>query len=815
MSHCFRRRLLPGLLVAAVALSAAGPASAGKATIIRDNFGVPHVFGNTLKSTWRAVGYATAQDRLWQMELHRRTATGTLAEIQGPAALAGDIQARALFGPIEFRKAEFKSMTTENKKILRAYAAGVNQWINEATAAGQLPPEFQATGLVPRPWTPDDSVAWGMALLFNFGVSGENELDYLANLGASIARNGTSAGPAIFFDANWLFDPTSPTTIPAGAARAAKVASTTTPTALPNLPDFDVQRAVRGWDRAWRGWERNTKNIGLHRGPASNAIVIGPKLSATGDALLLGGPQQGYSVPQINHEVGIHGGGFNVNGAAVAGLPGVTIGVNRGLAWTLTTGGTDNNDIMLETLNAEGNQVLYQGAFRPLDCRVEGFNVAGGNPVNQILCRTPNGPILEVQGSIAFSLKSASRGHEVGSIETLLGVNKSRTIKKAEKHLANAGHNFNFIAADTRGNIGYYHVGKIPVRAPGDSRYFPHIGNGQADWQGFIPFAALPQAVNPAQGYFANWNNKPTQAWANSTAGFWQWGPVHRVRTLLNVLESVPPGAATTGLLEDANIIGGWTLDSPSGNQRSVPVSTMLPALLELVDDTADARLPEVLGILGSWDRLKLDLAPRDGRYDSPAVAIFNTWWAEFIQRVFADEFGDSLDGSVAANMAARLLIPGLVPLNYPGYLGGEPAASAVTGALIAALDGLMAEYGSADPATWLAEATMQTWRRIGAAPVPDTPHMNRGTYNQITRLEKGNISAQNVIAPGQSGNPLQADGTLNPHFADQLANYATWTYKDMYLTKKALKGHRESRTVIRTVSKANKKKKRTPKDDS
>ncbi|NNC39405.1 MAG: hypothetical protein HKN95_01840, partial [Acidimicrobiia bacterium] len=500
---------------------------------------------------------------------------------------------------------------------------------------------------------------------------------------------------------------------------------------------------------------------------------------------------------------------------AVAGLPGVTIGVNRGLAWTLTTGGTDNNDVVLETLNSEGNQYLYNGAFRPLDCRLEVFNVAGGSPVPQALCRTMNGPLVEVQGTVAFSLRSASRGFEVDSIETLLGVNRSRTIKKAEKHLAKAGHNFNFVAADTKGNIGYYHVGKIPIRAAGDSRFFPHLGSGQADWQGFIPFAAMPQATNPSQGYFVNWNNKPTFAWANSTGGFWQWGPVARVTTLMNVMKEVPPGAATVDLLEGANIIGGWTLDTPSGNQSSVPVSTMLPVLLSLVDEAADDRLPEVLGILGAWDRLKVDLAPRDGSYDSPAVAIFNTWWDEFINRVFADELGDTLERNVAANMAARLLIPGLVPLNYPGYLGADSPGTAVTGALISALDALMAEYGSADPSTWLAEATMQRWAQIGAAPVPETPHMNRGTYNQITRLEKGNIFAQNVIAPGQSGNPLAVGPTgpvPNPHFADQLGLYATWQYKEMYLTKKALKGHRESKTVIRTLNK-NKTKKKSSND--
>lgn len=815
MTQVLRKFLILALVVAVAGVAAAGPASAGKATIIRDDFGVPHVFAKNLKTTWRAVGYATAQDRLWQMELHRRTATGSLAELPaavggGAGALAGDVQARALFGPQSFRQAQFKGASKETKTILRAYARGVNDWIAKAAAIGALPPEMQAIGLVPRPWTTDDSVAWGMALLFNFGVNGENELDFLANLDELIAINGSAAGPAIFFDSHWVFDPTSPTTIPPGAG-AARAANGKADFALPqNLPDFDVRRAARGWNKGWSAWEKNCKTIGLHQGPASNAIAIGPKLSATGYPLLLGGPQQGYSVPQINHEMGVHGGGFDVNGAAVAGLPGITIGVNRGLAWTLTTGGTDNNDIVIEQLSPDGTQYLYQGGLRPLDCRLEVFEVSGIDPVGQVLCRTVNGPLLEVQGSIAFSLKSASRGNEIGSIEALLGVNKAKTIQKAERQLAKAGHNFNFLGADTKGNIGYFHVGKIPIRAPGDSPFFPHVGDGQADWQGFIPFAAMPHAVNPEQGYFANWNNKPTVNWINSTGGFWQWGPVARVQTLLNVLQTLPPGSATTDTLESINIIGGWTLDTPSGNQASAPVSTLLPDLLGLVDGSADPRLADVLGILGAWDRLKTDLAPFDGRYDNPAVAIFNTWFQGLIQRVFADELGGALERSVAANMLARLIRPGLMPLNYPGYLGGETASGAVTGALIAAIDTLTSDFGSADPADWLAEATFQEWSQIGAAPVPDTPHMNRGTYNQITRLEKGDIFAQNVIAPGQSGNPLAADGKLNPHFADQLGLYATWQYKHMYLNKGALKGHRESRTVVDFGGKKKSKKKKS-----
>ncbi|MFQ5528165.1 MAG: penicillin acylase family protein, partial [Thermoanaerobaculia bacterium] len=328
--------------------------------------------------------------------------------------------------------------------------------------------------------------------------------------------------------------------------------------------------------------------------------------------------------------------------------------------------------------------------------------------------------------------------------------------------------------------------------------------DGQAEWLGFIPHAALPNAMNPEQGYFVNWNNKPTFQWANTTGGFWNWGPVARVQTLINAVSQFPPGSVTVAAIEGVNLRAGWTLDTPSGNQSSVPVSTLLPALLGLVEPSADQRLPGILGLLGGWDLLKTDLAPTDGRYDNPAVAIFNTWFLGLVDRVFGDELGGALERNAAANMVARLLIPGLVPFNYPGYLGGETPKGAVTGALVDAIDGLTAEHGSTNPADWLAPATMQVWRQIGAAPVPDTPHMNRGTYNQITHLKKGDIFAENVIAPGQSGNPLTATG-FNPHFADQLLNYATWQYKDMYLTKSSLKGHRESTTVLKNTKKAKK----------
>jgi len=454
----------------------------------------------------------------------------------------------------------------------------------------------------------------------------------------------------------------------------------------------------------------------------------------------------------------------------------------------LTTGGTDNNDVYLESVS--GNQYAFGGGLRNFDCRVESINVRGASPHQQTACLTVHGPVVQQVPGIAFTLKSATRGLELQALEGLHEMMTARNIRQFGKGLSKPPYNFNLLYADVKGNIAYWHAGRIPIRAAGDSPWFPHIGAGIAEWQGFMPWSQQPHVKNPSQAWLTSWNNKPRQGWTNSTRGFWQWGSVARVRTLMNQLGALPPGSVTPGVVAGINTIGGHTTESPPGNASTVVVTTLLPFMLAQVDGAADARLPGVMGMLASWDLLQLDL-DQSGSYDSPAVAIFNTWYETLVGQVFADELGTRYERNWAANLAGRMLIPGIVPL-FHDYLGGQSVGDAVTGALIDALDSLTGSYGSSDMSTWLHPAAMTKWSPIGAVGVPDTPWMNRGTYNQITHIGRGaNMSAQNVIAPGQSGDPR------SPHFADQLFNYASWQYKPMRLNKASLTGNTESTTVL------------------
>jgi penicillin amidase len=786
------------VLVGGAVAPAAGAAGGGQSSelrILRDEYGVPHVYAASLSALFYGVGYAQGQDRLWQADIHRRLATGTLSDLLGPSVLAGDVFARQLFVSQARRAALFARASPLTRTVLASFAEGMNAWIAHAEQAQALPAPYAVFG-PPRPWTLDDSIATYMYFASFFGTFGGDELDNLAQLEDLVARLGSVEGQRVFADTHWLDDPSAPTTVPtSGAVTAPRRGKAP----LPQLPP-GTARAAKAASGAINAAARVYAQFGMRRARASNAMVVGPRLSADGHALLLGGPQMGYSTPQINHEIGIHGAGFDVTGMELAGWPLVPIGVTSHHAWTLTSGGTDNTDLYVELVRLRAGATTpeydFQGQWRPMDCRVEHF-VTG----DQRLCETVHGPVVSplptapTGQATAISIKLAVRGLELETYDAWLDLGRARTLQEFAAAAARAAYNFNLFYADDRGNIAYWHIGRIPIRPAGDNPFLPHLGTGSDEWQGFLPFDQQPRALNPRQGWLASWNNKPAPGWANSSAGFWDWGPVQRVTTLANQLRKIAPGTATVGTLEQINRTAGETTDTPSGSADTVFVSTLLDDLLGHVDASADPRLPAVVRQLRGWDWLQTD-ADQDGRYDQPSVAIFNTWWQTLVEQVFGDEL-PGFDPNVLGNLVARVLgaAPASLPLAHD-YLDGQGVDAAVTAALRSALDQLAARYGP-DLASWLQPVAHISWDALPLTPqVPDTIWMNRGTYNQIVHLGAGrHLWAENVVAPGQSGDPA------SPHFSDQLALYATWCYKPMRLDLPDLTGHITSTTSLHPSS--------------
>jgi penicillin G amidase len=217
-------------------------------------------------------------------------------------------------------------------------------------------------------------------------------------------------------------------------------------------------------------------------------------------------------------------------------------------------------------------------------------------------------------------------------------------------------------------------------------------------------------------------------------------------------------------------------------------VSTLLGRMLDRVDPSADPRLPGAVALLRGWDWLQTD-ENGDGRYDSPAVAVFNGWWEELVASVLLPKVGPAGDPAVNGNLVLRLLEGSRAALPLQGdYLGGRTVDQALTAALIAALDGQATRFASTDMARWLAPRAEIFWVPGGIGSVPNTLWMNRGTYGQLVHLGRGPaLRAVNVIAPGQSGD------YRSPHFADQLPLYATWQYKPMRLDRQDQLRHAES----------------------
>ena len=784
-----------------------GPAiglSDGRVTITRDEYGVPHVFGSTLEAVWFGVGYAQAQDRLWQAELLRRSATGTSAEIQGSSAIEADVMARTIFGPAARRAALFASASPEMQAILGAFVAGINAWIDEASRTGMLPPEYQALGVAPRPWTVDDTIAEAMLVLRTLGEFGSDELTNSAALQEWTARFGPLEAQKVFADTHWTNDPTAATSVPAsGAVNAVRHSA---------APQAEIAAgttaAFQQFNAAHAAWEQQLERVGLSRTPKSNAVAIAPKLSADGHALLLGGPQMGYSAPQITHEMGIHGAGYDVTGMNIAGLPGIPVGVARDHAWSLTSGFTKNNYIYVERLNAQ-NQYLFDGQLQTLSCRPETIVVRGAPPVVRPVCESVHGPVIAIAQGAAFTLKTAVRGLELQGVEAFHHMMRARSYDEFSSALAGAVYNFNVLYADASGNIAYWHVGRIPRPAPTDNVWLPRDGSGGSEWQGVVPFEEMPRALNPDQGWLVSWNNKPSPQWDNTVTSFLgMFGPVQRVNTLINLLADLSPGTVTLATLEEINRVAGSTTDTPRdegvGVNAPAPapfqvfVSTpgLLDHMLDRVEVGADGRLPQAVLLLRNWDWLQLDQND-DGVYDSPAVVLFNTWWRAMTENIFKDDLGAAFHENIVANMAYRLIVPNpAIPLLHD-YLGpGGQLDAMMTASLIGALDRLQLRFGSSDPGTWRQKTAQIVWTPLGIGRVPNTIWMNRGTYNQLVHLGKGpQMFAFNVVAPGQSGVPS------SPHFSDQLELYATWRYKPMRLDGNDLHGHVESSLTLHADS--------------
>jgi penicillin G amidase len=551
--------------------------------ILRDAYGIPHIFASTIDDAHFALGYAHAQDRLWQMEMSRRVAAGRLSEILGPGALESDRFLRTL-GVRRVAEANLTHFDAETRRLLDAYAAGVNAFI---AGAPVLPPEFWLTRSSPEPWSAADSVAWVKMMAWDLATNWRSEL-----LRMQLAK-----------------------TLP--MARIHEF--------LPPYPGDPVPE-IADLRQLYAGIEKQPVGVSFLENPdtasGSNSWAVSGARSASGRALLANDPHLGLSAPPAWYFAHLHAPGLDAIGATLPGVPAILIGRNERIAWGLTNTVSDVQDLYLEKLD---------GRFRQ---REEVIRVRGAPDEKLSVRASRHGPV--VSDVLRAALDAAPRGHAMAlawtalaeddlSMQAILRVARARDWREFGATLRDLhAPQQNVIYADVEGNIGFIAAGRVPVRKAGNDLkgLAPAPGwDARYDWAGYVPYEDLPRAFNPAGGAIVNANHKIVPPGFPYHLGY-EWQAPYRARRIGELLGRQP-----------------HTLESFSRIQMDV-VSLAARELLPLLLKTrpADEASAEALKLLAAWDGTM--------SAERPEPLILVAWWRELARALYADELGAAFNAN-------------------------------------------------------------------------------------------------------------------------------------------------------------------------
>jgi len=499
--------------------------------LIRDKWGIPHVFADTDEGAMYGLGYAAAEERGFQMHYCLRIIQGRLAELIGEApkirrretAVDNDRKMRT-FGFARAAAAAAANLDADSKRLLRAYCDGVNAYFR-TTDKRKLHPLFAKLHMSPEPWRAEDCIVSWWHLGQFFATDGTRDL---------IAwRNATGrAGPARGGGRGQLPRP-KPTALWTDDSAAV-------------VQRHDVSDEWVGRTEALLrryGLDKQLAPAGRPSGPKfSHAWVVGGKKTTTGAAVLVSDPQTPVRNPSLWHEFHVCGKTFNARGVGVPGSPGILIGFNKHVAWGVTALGSDQADLFrLRTDPKRPDQYFFDGRWRRMSVDRQRIRVAGGAPVPIVIRRTHFGPVVTDfafarPGDPQVALKRVPICQTDGeTIQGLFAMMRSRGA--AEFYRALAGWRFpsaNIVFGDGRGSIGYSVVAATPVRSASAVHGSRAAMDGTAskhDWQGYVPHELLPHVLDPAAGWLASGNHRPIASFYRIPIGISTGAGGHSLRS--------------------------------------------------------------------------------------------------------------------------------------------------------------------------------------------------------------------------------------------------------------------------------------------
>jgi penicillin G amidase len=722
----------------------------------RDRWGVAHIYAQNQHDLFFAQGFVVAQDRLFQMELWKRSGQGRLAEILGPSYVKRDTSARLLRyrGDMD---AEYASYAPDTKEILEAFTSGINAYIAEIQKPGGigLPLEFQLAGFKPDPWKPEDCL--NRLAAYSVTGNGGSELhsaQLVALLGPEKAAELLELDPPVKLD-------------PAPGVDF----SGFSPTLLQNLVGSDVplhfpETPVQG----------------------SNNWTVSGSLTATGKPLLANDPHRVIAEPSLRYVVHLVAPGWNVIGAGEPGLPGIAVGHNEKIAWGFTIFGLDQQDLYLAELNpADPKQYKTERGWERMEVKTETINVRGAAPVTVELKFTRHGPVLWEDGKRALALHWV--GAEPGTAGYLgsLSLDRAQNWQEFEQAMPRwKVPSENIVYADRDGNIGEHSTGLAPLRKNWTG-LLPVPETGGFEWSGFVPNGDLPHSYNPAAGFIASANHKMIPENYRYPVGF-QWAPPDRFGRIVEVLG---------GAAKSQRKLSVSDMEDLQNDVVSLPARE-LKSLLKQAASKAGGTTAASLKLLLDWQC--------DFPDSSTAATLYEFWVAELEDVVSAKVIPVE-----AAKAAGKLSVPRIMrELSNPraSVFGANPEAARdalLLDTLRASEEKLTAKLGP-DTKNWawgklhhavfihaVSGVVPAAKALLDRGPVsrpgenttvdatyfggPSFDELGGASYREIFDLSDWD-NGLSVNVPGQSGQPA------SPHYDDLLPLWANGQYFPLRYTK-------------------------------
>ena len=569
--------------------------------IYRDSMAVPYIIAQNDEDAAFALGFVHAQERMFVMDLIRRAGEGRLSEILGEETVPFDMMFRTIGIKRTAEMIKIK-MNPNSLKLLEAYSHGVNLYIKEAK--NRFTFEFDVLGYQPEEWKPVHSIIIIRMMAWELNLSWWTDLAFtelVQKLGEEKVKEILPGYPE-----------NAPTIIPAEIKKFAS-----------------ISRSFIETDKAFRKFMGIS---GTHLG--SNNWVVSPEKSVSGKTIIANDPHLAFSAPGKWYAAVIKSPQWNAAGVTLPGVPGIVIGKNENISWTLTNLMSDDADFYYETLDSSRTKYLLDGDWEDLKIIDDTIAVKGGGGVPYQIKITHRGPIISSIHPYTFIYNDADStfppisfkwiGNEFSDeMDAFIGINKAKNwneFKSAVQKFNVPGQNF--VYGDIDGNIGYVFGGGLPIRESFSTTFVFDGSTSKYDWKGFVDKDELPSLFNPDKKYIATANNKVIKDFKYHISNLWE--PPSRIERISELLDSTEKHSSTDFMKYQMDIISSYA-------------KLVVPYLLNAFEgiQITDYNLKQSLLLLEKWNF--------EMHKSSQVPSIFLTFFDKLLKNTYLDEMGDDL----------------------------------------------------------------------------------------------------------------------------------------------------------------------------